>query len=186
MNLSLFTRLRSSFFDRKKAHGLHGFIIWIFCVVHEERAAYSSIIGSLKDIRVTNAAQVAAQAGLSVLLLEKRQEIGSPVRCTEGVGSELLAAFIEPDSRWIAAEIRQSEIITLANGERKTLRVGGGMGYVLERRIFDRCLAELACQAGVEVRVKTRKEKLSKAIYGTSHVISLDKAEYICEEGLSN
>jgi digeranylgeranylglycerophospholipid reductase len=103
----------------------------------------------------TTAAQVAAQAGLSVLLLEKRQEIGSPVRCAEGVGSEQLAAFIEPDSRWIAAEVRRSEITTYANGERKTLRIEGGLGYVLERRIFDRCLAELACHAGAEVRVKT-------------------------------
>ena len=30
--------------------------------------------------------------------------------------------------------------------------------------------------------VKKRKKKLSKAIYGTSHVISLDEAQYIFEE----
>jgi len=90
-----------------------------------------------------------------VLLLEKRQEIGSPVRCAEGVGAEPLAAIIEPDSWWIAAEIRRSEITTFANGDRKTLRIEGGLGYVLERRIFDRSLAELACQAGAEIRVKT-------------------------------
>jgi heterodisulfide reductase subunit A-like polyferredoxin len=34
------------------------------------------------------AAWTAAEAGLSVLLLEKRQEIGSPVRCAEGVPHE--------------------------------------------------------------------------------------------------
>ncbi len=101
------------------------------------------------------AAQVAAQAGLSVLLLEKRQEIGSPVRCAEGVAGEQLAAFIEPDRRWIAAEISRSEITTVANGERKTLRIEGGFGYILERRIFDRRLAELACQAGAELMVKS-------------------------------
>ncbi len=103
----------------------------------------------------STAAQVAAQAGLCVLLLEKRQEIGSPVRCAEGVAAEQLAAFIEPDSRWIAAEVRRSEITTVANGERKTLRIEGGLGYILERRIFDRRLAELACQAGAEIMVKT-------------------------------
>ena len=31
-------------------------------------------------------------------------------------------------------------------------------------------------------KVKKRKKKLSKAIYGTSHVISLDEAQYIFEE----
>jgi digeranylgeranylglycerophospholipid reductase len=101
------------------------------------------------------AAQVAAQAGLSVLLLEKRQEIGSPVRCAEGVGHEQLATFIEPDPRWIASEVRRAEITTLADGASHTLRLDGGLGYVLERRIFDRVLAERAAQAGAEVRVKT-------------------------------
>jgi hypothetical protein len=32
-------------------------------------------------------------------------------------------------------------------------------------------------------RVKKRKKKLSKAIYGTSHVISLDEARHVYEEG---
>jgi hypothetical protein len=32
-------------------------------------------------------------------------------------------------------------------------------------------------------QVKKRKKKLSKAIYGTSHVVSLDEAEYIFEKG---
>jgi len=30
-------------------------------------------------------------------------------------------------------------------------------------------------------RVEKRKKKLSKAIYGTSHIISLDEAKYIYE-----
>jgi digeranylgeranylglycerophospholipid reductase len=101
------------------------------------------------------AAQVAAQAGLSVLLLEKRQEIGSPVRCAEGVGHEGLASFIEPDRRWIAAEVKRAEINTVSGETTQTLRVEGGLGYILERRIFDRRLAERAAEAGAEVRVKT-------------------------------
>lgn len=32
-------------------------------------------------------------------------------------------------------------------------------------------------------QVKKRKKKLSKAIYGTSHLISLDEARYVFEEG---
>jgi len=39
----------------------------------------------------------AREVGLSVLLLEKRQEIGSPVRCAEGVANEKLAPFVEPE-----------------------------------------------------------------------------------------
>ncbi|HZY41163.1 MAG TPA: NAD(P)-binding protein, partial [Anaerolineae bacterium] len=51
------------------------------------------------------AAKTIAQAGRSVLLLEKRQEIGSPVRCAEAVGCETAAQFIALDPQWIAAEI---------------------------------------------------------------------------------
>jgi len=101
------------------------------------------------------AAQVAAQAGLAVLLIEKRQEIGAPVRCAEGVGHAPLASFVEPDPRWIAAEVTQLEITTIADGAMRTLHAAGGRGYILERRIFDRALAERAAQAGAEVRVKT-------------------------------
>jgi hypothetical protein len=32
-------------------------------------------------------------------------------------------------------------------------------------------------------QVKKRKKKLSKAIYGTSHMISLQEAKYVCEQG---
>jgi digeranylgeranylglycerophospholipid reductase len=101
------------------------------------------------------AAQAAAEAGLAVLLLEKRQEIGAPVRCAEGVGHAPLVSLIEPDPRWIAAEVTRIEIAATAGGATRTLRAGGGRGYVLERRIFDRALAERAAQAGAEVRVKT-------------------------------
>ncbi len=32
-------------------------------------------------------------------------------------------------------------------------------------------------------QVKKRKKKLSKAVYGTSHIISLDEAKYVYEQG---
>ena len=102
------------------------------------------------------AAETAARAGLSVLLLEKRQEIGSPVRCAEGVGHEQLCALVEPDPRWIAAEVKAAAITVLAgDAEPRGLRAEGGRGYVLERRVFDRALAERAAGAGAEVLVKT-------------------------------
>ena len=36
---------------------------------------------------------------------------------------------------------------------------------------------------GLDGEVKKRKKKLSKAIYGTSHKVSLDEAQYIYEKG---
>jgi digeranylgeranylglycerophospholipid reductase len=102
------------------------------------------------------AAWTAAELSLSVLLLEKRQEIGSPVRCAEGVPHESLAEFLEPDPTWIAAVVDRFELMALASGEQVQRWHGtGGLGYILERRVFDRALAERAARAGAEVRVKT-------------------------------
>jgi digeranylgeranylglycerophospholipid reductase len=63
------------------------------------------------------AAWHAAQAGLSVLLLKKRQEIGSPVRCAEGVAHEALIDFVEPDPAWIAARVDRARIVARASGQ---------------------------------------------------------------------
>jgi digeranylgeranylglycerophospholipid reductase len=101
------------------------------------------------------AAWTAAELGLSVLLLEKRQEIGSPVRCAEGVPHEGLSDFVEPNRAWISAAISRAKIVALAGGKVVENWQGeGGLGYVLERRVFDRALAERAAMAGAEVQVK--------------------------------
>jgi digeranylgeranylglycerophospholipid reductase len=101
------------------------------------------------------AAREAARLGLSVLLLEKRQEIGSPVRCAEGVAHELLVPFIEPDPRWISTVVSKAQITVIEDGTTVTRQAEGGKGYILERRIFDRVLAEEAAKAGAQVMVKT-------------------------------
>ena len=103
----------------------------------------------------STAAWQAAELGLTTLLLEKRQEIGSPVRCAEGVSHESLVDFLEPDLAWISARVARAQIIARANGQVVERWQGsGGQGYVLERRVFDRSLAERAAQAGAQVRVK--------------------------------
>ena len=110
------------------------------------------------------AAKTAALAGLDVVLLEKRQEIGDPVRCAEGVGKASLCKMIKPEPQWIAAEVkglriyapdRSSVVISEDKG-------GSEVGYVLERKVFDRGLAMEAARAGAKVMVKTRAVGLLK------------------------
>ena len=104
------------------------------------------------------AAKTAAERGLDVCLIEKRPAIGAPVRCAEGIGEELLRQFIEPDPRWIAAEIKGARIIA-PDGTVMDLNpslAGNEVGYVLDRKIFDRELVWQAAEAGAEVHVKTR------------------------------
>ncbi|MDO5844469.1 MAG: NAD(P)/FAD-dependent oxidoreductase [Methanocorpusculum sp.] len=104
------------------------------------------------------AAKTAAEAGLSVLLIEKRPAIGVPVRCAEGIGKQGLCEFIEPDKKWICAELKGA-FIAGPDGSKFTLKKNSSdeaLGYVLDRKIFDRELVWKAVEAGAEVQVHAR------------------------------
>jgi digeranylgeranylglycerophospholipid reductase len=104
------------------------------------------------------AAKTAAEKGLSVLMIEKRQEIGDPVRCAEGVSKVWLRKHIEPDHRWICADVKGSRIFSPDGSmiEMAEEIAGGEVGYVLERKLFDRALAFESAKAGADIMVKTR------------------------------
>ncbi len=103
------------------------------------------------------AAKTAAEQGLNVLLVEKRQEIGTPVRCAEGISRESIERFFEVEKKWIAAEVTGAKIYAPDKTEivMSEEMAGNEVGYVLERKIFDRHVARLAAKAGAEVYVKT-------------------------------
>jgi digeranylgeranylglycerophospholipid reductase len=104
------------------------------------------------------AARTALEKGLSACLIEKRPAIGVPVRCAEGIGKEVLKEFTEPDDRWISAEIDSARFVapdgTVMDVEQKM--AGSKVGYILDRKIFDRDLVWQAAAAGADVFVKTR------------------------------
>ncbi|MCJ7444491.1 MAG: NAD(P)/FAD-dependent oxidoreductase [Methanotrichaceae archaeon] len=111
------------------------------------------------------AAKAAAEAGLNVLLLEKRQEIGEPFRCAEGVSirSEL-RQLIKLEPSWISTEVKGVRLYSPNGTNVLITEEGGGEegGYVLERKTFDRGLATEASKAGAKVLVKTRAVELIK------------------------
>ncbi len=103
-------------------------------------------------------AKVAAEAGLDVVMLEKRQEIGDPVRCAEGVSKAALRKLVDLDPVWISAEVKGARL-RAPDGTEIVMsedRTGAEVGYVLERKVFDRALARDAAEAGAKVMVKTR------------------------------
>ncbi|HPI38564.1 MAG TPA: NAD(P)/FAD-dependent oxidoreductase [Ignavibacteriaceae bacterium] len=95
------------------------------------------------------AAKYAASQGVSVLVLEKDRDVGYPVRCGEAVSKDRLAEFVEPDKKWICAEVDKFSFIA-PNGNEVVLKFDQ-QGYVLERRIFDYELAKQASEAGAEI-----------------------------------
>ena len=110
------------------------------------------------------AAKTAAEAGLDVVLLEKRQEIGEPIRCAEGVSirSEL-KELIDVEPSWISTEIQGARMYSPNGDSIFTTGVKGeGGGYILDRKIFDRGLATRAARSGALVMVKTRATGLTR------------------------
>lgn len=97
------------------------------------------------------AAWAAAQLGVDVLIIEKDREIGVPVRCAEGIAADTVHRFLEPDPHWISSEIKGVRLFA-PSGDFLEFNEEG-LGYVLERRVFDRELVNRAGKAGAEVRV---------------------------------
>ncbi|NYZ76751.1 NAD(P)/FAD-dependent oxidoreductase [Candidatus Micrarchaeota archaeon] len=108
-------------------------------------------------------ARIAAGNGMDVLVIDKRKEIGVPVRCGEGLGArEVLAQGIEVPKRAISTDIHGAKVIAPNGKEIVWKEKGLTTGWVLERKIFDKWLCELAIEKGAEVRTYTRALDLVK------------------------
>ncbi|MCL2063932.1 MAG: geranylgeranyl reductase family protein [Candidatus Cloacimonetes bacterium] len=98
------------------------------------------------------AARFLAENGCSVLILERDREPGIPVRCAEGVSHNGILPYIEIDERWISATIDGARLHS-PNGDSLDM-YNNGTGYVLDRRVFDRSLADLAVSKGAILQTK--------------------------------
>ncbi|MFQ6136285.1 MAG: NAD(P)/FAD-dependent oxidoreductase [Candidatus Hydrothermarchaeales archaeon] len=108
------------------------------------------------------AAKHLAKEGVDVLLVEKRPEIGTPVRCGEGTGINGLKEHgIEIKKEFIANEINGYCLFS-PDGSKVEMPSKESNAYILERRIFDKCLAIEAAKNGAEVRVRTYATGLRK------------------------
>lgn len=119
----------------------------------------------------STAAKYAARGGADVLLIEKRSEIGTPVRCGEGVAKRWLEEIgVSPNGEFICHEVDGARVIA-PDGTALVVdetRAGNECGYVLERDMFDRYLAKEAARAGAEIMIKTSAVTL---LHEDGHVV---------------
>jgi digeranylgeranylglycerophospholipid reductase len=112
------------------------------------------------------AAKFAARNGARTLLIEKRQEIGSPVRCAEGVARGWMEECeVAKDPSWIACVPEGARIFApdgtcaLVNID----RAANEIGFVLERVLFDKALARHAAEAGADILLKTHARDIIRS-----------------------
>jgi digeranylgeranylglycerophospholipid reductase len=108
----------------------------------------------------TACAKKLAEEGFSVKVYDKRAEIGAPKRCGEGI-SEASQDFVGkiPD-RCIARKIKGARLYAPDGRYLDAILTQGG--FVLERKVFDKWLAEEAVKAGAAVQANTFISDITK------------------------
>jgi len=120
------------------------------------------------------AAMEAAKAGSSVLLCERKREMGIPVRCGEAVGEDDFTKYIAMEERWIGAKIN-TFILVLPNGKEVKLKNDIYTGYILNRDLFEYDLATKASDAGAKILMKANVTDLIHSEDGSIKGIRVDE-----------
>lgn len=103
------------------------------------------------------AAKAAAENGADVLMVDKRRELGVPVQCGEALSEEILKKLdIDPDPRWAINKINRAMLVSPSGKsveikQKKSAKIG----YILDRKVFDKYLAILAIRSGADIRIDT-------------------------------
>ena len=106
----------------------------------------------------STAARFAAKAGCRTLMIEKRAEIGVPIRCGEGIAKGWLEEIgVPPSAKFVLHEVEGARVFA-PDGACLVVdaaKAGNEVGFTVDRGLFDRHLAAEAARAGAEIRIKT-------------------------------
>jgi len=115
---------------------------------------------------------------LSIILVERDERVGTPVRCGEGVGSAGLSEFLDPQPNgahppWISRRI--TRVVFRAPDGCEVRVAEGDVGYILDRAAFEPAIASEAIDAGAEIRTGT--EAVAVRRDGDRWTVTVDSAE---------
>jgi len=95
-----------------------------------------------------------AKAKISVLVLDRKQEIGCPKRCAEGLGNGWFNRLkLKAKKEWAVQEIKGAQLYS-PNGTSIKMKNKKVLGYVLERKMFEKDLAMQAVKTGAKILLK--------------------------------
>lgn len=127
------------------------------------------------------AAREASKKGATVLVLDRRKELGAPVRCGEGLGKKYIELFklnLSPNA--VSADINGARVIAPNLKDDIIVKTKETKGYVLDRKVFDKDLAKDAARAGAQVVSKCDVYDVIKEgdkIVGVRYIINGMKKE---------
>ncbi len=108
------------------------------------------------------AAKVLAEGKAKVLCIDKKQEIGVPKRCGEGLGLAWMERLgLKPDKRWCMQPIYGAALYA-PSMKSIVIDFKKVSGYVIERRVFEKELAKEAASKGALIRVKCHAKSFER------------------------
>ncbi len=122
------------------------------------------------------AAREAARRGIKVVVFEEHEEIGEPERCAGLLsikGLEKLSVKISKE--YLQNIVRGASFITPL-GRRYLIDAGRSVAVVVDRKEFDKALAEQAESAGAEIMRGTRVKSVTRA--GSRFVLRTTRGEF--------
>jgi geranylgeranyl reductase family len=110
------------------------------------------------------AALHAARDGRSVCLIDRKKNIGAPVRCGEGIGLKGFTKYNSVRPEWIKSTIMK---ITLVAPDKTAVSLPAGSGaYVIDRELMERDLTDDAVKAGASFLRDTTVVKAMRTAEG--------------------
>jgi len=119
-----------------------------------------------------------AKAGKQVLMIDKKKELGVPVRCGEGLGIHWVEELgLKISDRAVSCNVNGAYLFS-PSLKKLSIKNSESKGYVLDRKVFDRELAMNAARKGAELMIKTEVLGIGEYKNGTRKV----KVEHMGEE----
>jgi digeranylgeranylglycerophospholipid reductase len=129
------------------------------------------------------AGNVMAENGLDVLILEKHPEVGSPLSCAEAISFSGLTDFVPVDPEWVSTHIHKALLVSPGGIRTKIHHPQAGL--VLNRRLFDKRLAEKAASSGASLKTNAQAVGLLKdkneRLYGVKVLEDGKEREYLAK-----
>lgn len=145
------------------------------------------------NIIIVGAGPAGSMAALNsrsdTILIDQRPVVGIPKQCAEGVPEGFFNKIgMNPKKEWISKEIKH---VLLVSPFGREIRISSGKvkrrcGYVLNRKVFDRDLAEKARDRGAELLLGTRAIKAKRIqkgikVYTNKNILIEGKILIACD-----
>ncbi len=98
-------------------------------------------------------AKVISEANFSVLLIEKKKEVGTPIQCGEAITEFCLKDVgLQQDTKWVKQKVKGVKILLSNDNYFRSEETG----LVIDRHMFDKWLSEKSTHNGAEILVDTK------------------------------